>query len=143
MCFSSDFDIAVFNGITAPNPPAVAWEIPRRQGVGGEEPHGALPVAASKLHPALRKGSEGESGQPRSRGAGLKTITFPLVCLLGMEEKGILFPKCATAACFPVSRSTVKITCAFKRLKQSITLYFSSFSLMVLFLVMLLAATFY
>lgn len=104
---------------------------------------GALPVAASKLRPALRKGSEGQSGQPRSRGAGLKMVTFPLVCLLAAEEKGVRFLKCACAACFPMSRSTVEITCTFKRLKQSITSHFSSFSLMVLFLVMLLAATFY
>lgn len=88
MCASSDFDIAVFNSITAPNPPAVAWGIPRRQGAGGREPHSAFTIAASKLCPALLQGNEGESGQPRSREAGLKIVTFLLVCLLGMEEKG-------------------------------------------------------
>lgn len=116
MCFSSDFDIEVFNSITAPNPPAVAWEIPRRQGAGGKERCGALPVAVSKLRPALRMGTKGGSGQMRSRGAGLKALTLPLVCQLGLEEKGVWLPKCAAAACFPMSRSTVKITCTFKRL---------------------------
>lgn len=143
MCFGSDFDIEVFNSITAANPPAVAWEIPRRQGAGGKEPCGALPVAVGKLHPALWTDSKGESGQPRSRGAGLKAITSPLVCQLGLEEKGVWLPKCAAAACFPTSRNTVKITCTFECLEQSITSHFSSFPLMVLFLVMLLAPTFY
>lgn len=72
MCCSSDFDIAVFNSITAPNPLAVAWGIPRRQGAGGKELHSAFTIAASKLYPALLQGSKGESGQPKSRGAGLK-----------------------------------------------------------------------
>lgn len=37
VCFSSDFDITMFNSITVPNPLVVAWEIPRRQGVRGEK----------------------------------------------------------------------------------------------------------
>lgn len=88
---------------------------------------GALPISVSKLLLALWKGSEGESGQPGSRGAGLRMVTFPLVCLLGMEKKVALFPKCV-AARFPMSVSTVKITCKVKHRKKSITLPISSFS---------------
>lgn len=73
----------------------------------------------SKLLPALWKGSEGESGQPGSREADLKMVAFPLVCLLPMEEKVALFPKCA-AAYFPVLVSTVKITCKFKHQKTTL-----------------------
>jgi len=39
--FDSDFDIAVFNSIMAPNPAAATWEIPRRPSVGGD---GRCPV---------------------------------------------------------------------------------------------------
>lgn len=41
----------------------------------------------------------------RSRGTRL----LPLLCLRGTEEKGAWFLKRAAAACFPPSRSTVKI----------------------------------
>lgn len=52
VCFSSDFDIAVFNGITAPNPPVVAWGIPRRQGAGGES-YCAVPSPSQQASFAL------------------------------------------------------------------------------------------
>lgn len=82
----------------APNPPAVAWEIPRRQGVGGEERCGALPFLASRLCLALP--SKSEFGQPRSRhskfspdlpagdgGEGIMVPEMCCCCLLSIVKK--------------------------------------------------------
>lgn len=68
----------MFNSVTAPNPPVLACEIPRRQGAGGEERCSpSLAQWGSFIHSAPQKGSRGESGQSRSRGAVWTQLLFP------------------------------------------------------------------